>query len=824
MSAGQTISMDAHNGWGAGDTQSIYVLENPNKLESVQWVVTGGVEFIPDGNNPRQGVLKAIGGSGVGHIIVTGVDSGLTAECYVTVANYQVTPYEFTVNPSTLSLTAGSETGTVTGLVDGAAPTRGNVSFSSNNASVATVSNAGVVTPVAQGTAIITASWDGHPDGQIRTALCTVTVAANPADGYANGIEIKSNGQKTVTFYAGQSAPITIHKLKNGVVDDSLAGDITYEITGPSYVRWTKASSDGINYYDSVDSNGYKNGITAVTPGTVQVKVTLTTPAPDYHEYTDQITVTVQNQNSDGYGQEVLTVSGPTQMYVGDTAQFTITSKVSGTQNNGFEGAYNYAKDKYSTLEGESWFSEPYYTLEYTANNNGILSRSNNEDIASATQLVNFVKGTGQYGLSTIPTQMQTETLTATGLGTVTLTFKSHYGPGGDAGEDGASVTYQVQVVNRPNVPDHINISAVQDTDSDKHNLLYTDDNKLRLYEYGNSATFYDEVTLKADVIGTNGTSDGVTQNITWTSSDPNIAVPYNRDSHIATNDSIMKSAFDPANGEYRIVTLTATSAEDPNVSASIDVKVRWAGNNHGGVNRVTFTGEHYKVKAHNESGTTGEWYHVTDANNMNPDPDQQGQGVYYTPDWPTMSDGVNGVIYSMVNTGKDFDVEPDAGYRFAGYTCTFYDSYGNTNHMPTNVGFDSTKTVFGVYAIQDHPLAYGIIELIVVPEDQTPVEPTSITVSDITAEANVYEHVKVSVQPSNAEYTLSVTSNNSNIWGTDNIVSVGDDNVNTTNTQITSSNAYQGSGTITVTATGVGGTTVSDTATVTVLRDGESA
>src|ERR1035437_5004226 len=77
------------------------------------------------------------------------------------------------VSPTTMSLTAGGATGTITAYIEPSNASNKNVTWSSSNTAVATVV-AGVVTPLIAGTATITATT---ADGG-KTATCAVTVTS----------------------------------------------------------------------------------------------------------------------------------------------------------------------------------------------------------------------------------------------------------------------------------------------------------------------------------------------------------------------------------------------------------------------------------------------------------------------------------------------------------------------------------------------------------------------------------------------------------------------------------------------------------------------
>ena len=93
-----------------------------------------------------------------------------------------------TLSQSTLELTAGGDSSTLTASVLPINATNKTITWNSSNPSVATVVN-GVVTPISAGTTNITATADG-----ITSAACSVTVnsavTATLADAFENGAEI----------------------------------------------------------------------------------------------------------------------------------------------------------------------------------------------------------------------------------------------------------------------------------------------------------------------------------------------------------------------------------------------------------------------------------------------------------------------------------------------------------------------------------------------------------------------------------------------------------------------------------------------------------
>lgn len=107
-----------------------------------------------------------------------------------------------TLDKQTMSLTVGS-TGTLTAIINPADAANKNLTWTSDNEAAATVSQTGVVTAVAEGTAkIIVKTADGE-----KTAICTVTVAA------------KTSGSSSSGSSSRPSYPITTpDKIQNGSV------------------------------------------------------------------------------------------------------------------------------------------------------------------------------------------------------------------------------------------------------------------------------------------------------------------------------------------------------------------------------------------------------------------------------------------------------------------------------------------------------------------------------------------------------------------------------------------------------------------------------
>ena len=109
--------------------------------------------------------------AGTAHITVTTVDGSKTDTCTVIVTAAKVEVTGVTLNKNSLSLTAG-QSETLTATVQPANASNRNVSWSTSNTNVATVTQNGLVTAVSAGTAEITVTTE---DGS-RTDKCTVSV------------------------------------------------------------------------------------------------------------------------------------------------------------------------------------------------------------------------------------------------------------------------------------------------------------------------------------------------------------------------------------------------------------------------------------------------------------------------------------------------------------------------------------------------------------------------------------------------------------------------------------------------------------------------
>lgn len=147
---------------GGSETLTATVLPNNATDKTVTWTTSNSAVASVDAN----GKVTAVGG---GTAKITATSGTKSAECTVTV-NVPVTGVS--LNKTTTTIYIGS-TETLVPTVTPDDATNKNVTWSSGNTTVATVSSSGVVTAKQAGTAIITVKTaDGN-----KTATCTVTIS-----------------------------------------------------------------------------------------------------------------------------------------------------------------------------------------------------------------------------------------------------------------------------------------------------------------------------------------------------------------------------------------------------------------------------------------------------------------------------------------------------------------------------------------------------------------------------------------------------------------------------------------------------------------------
>ena len=204
-----------------GNSESVEVSIYPENAsnQEVIWEVTEGADVVSVENGLVTGLKE-----GTATIKVTSSDnSEVSATCTVTVINQAVESVSLNVSETTVSV---GKTETLVATINPENASNKNVSWSSDNTSVATVEN-GVVTGVAEGTATITVTTE---DGGY-TATCTVTITP-----------FTKNSKLTCG-----SSELTSSNATFKIEDDELvtvdSGDIKYRNRG------TAQKIDEVDYY-----------------------------------------------------------------------------------------------------------------------------------------------------------------------------------------------------------------------------------------------------------------------------------------------------------------------------------------------------------------------------------------------------------------------------------------------------------------------------------------------------------------------------------------------------------------------------------------------
>lgn len=191
-----------------GGTETLTAMVEP--ANATNKAVTWSSDNISVATVDANGLVTAVA-EGSATITVTTEDGNKTATCEVTVTTATVPVTGVTLDPTSLTLNV-NQTATLTATITPNDATNQNVTWTSDNPSVATVSG-GVVTAVAPGEATITATTqDGSFD-----ATCTVTVnkpvvppqPSDPAPSQPTG-----DGSGTNSAASRQQGPV-VHNVSN---------------------------------------------------------------------------------------------------------------------------------------------------------------------------------------------------------------------------------------------------------------------------------------------------------------------------------------------------------------------------------------------------------------------------------------------------------------------------------------------------------------------------------------------------------------------------------------------------------------------------------
>ena len=197
----------------SGDSETLYATITPSNAtdQTVSW--TSSNTSVATVSSTGLVTAKTVGNA---TITATTTDGGKKATCSVTVTPIIVTGV--TLNKYSLSMYE-NDSETLIATVSPSNATNKNVSWSSNNTSVATVSSYGQVQAKAAGKATITVTTE---DGQIK-ATCAVTVAADPYGAVDLGLSVKwasfNYGASSITapggyyFYGDPTGNAVIHSF-----------------------------------------------------------------------------------------------------------------------------------------------------------------------------------------------------------------------------------------------------------------------------------------------------------------------------------------------------------------------------------------------------------------------------------------------------------------------------------------------------------------------------------------------------------------------------------------------------------------------------------
>ncbi len=323
-----------------------------------------------------QGNIRAVA-TGIAVITATAVDgSGMTGTCIIQVDSVKVESVE--LNRSTLTLTIGG-TQTLTATVSPDDAANKTVVWSSSNPLVASVSNAGVVTAVSVGTAVITVTT---VDGS-HTATCTVTV------------------QGEVTTIVLDRTSLTI------AVSETATIGATTTPTENATVTWRSSDSRIV----SVDSEGNVKG---VSPGTATITVshgdisaTCTVIVYEGSEAVDKGTVDNGDGTQTSTIEEIIeagdnTIVKTTQTTTGsdgDIVSTEVTMEMT-TEGSGTVTVVNIASDPTGNSTASATTTIP--STVTTSNGRQTISVSTSDVIAAAQQISSVEATSGQSVSTTV--------------------------------------------------------------------------------------------------------------------------------------------------------------------------------------------------------------------------------------------------------------------------------------------------------------------------------------------------------------------------------------------------------------------------------------
>ena len=269
-------------------TLTATVLPDNTSDKSVEWT-SDHPEIATVDKATGEVEAKAISATKATITATSKLDPTVKGSCEITVSPIAVT--SVTVSPKAMPLAVGGATGTITATVEPDNATDKSLTWSVQSGADFIQLNEGVVTPVAEGTAVVRAASVSNPD---KYDECTVTVSTTTVHVTSVSVDPTS---KTVKI--GESFTITPTVLP----EEATNKNVTWESSDSS-----KASVE--------------NGVVTANAVTGNTPVTITATSVDNPEKSATCTVTVEPIVA-----ESVTVSPATKaMVIGDTT--TLTAEV----------------------------------------------------------------------------------------------------------------------------------------------------------------------------------------------------------------------------------------------------------------------------------------------------------------------------------------------------------------------------------------------------------------------------------------------------------------------------------------------------------------
>ena len=247
--------------------------------------------------------------AGTTTITVTTADQGKIATSVITVTNPTVTVTGVSVTPPTASVTTGVPIQLTATVIPGTA-TNKNVTWSSSNTAVATVSSTGLVIAVTAGTATITVTTADQGKTAISVITVTNAIVNAPVISYTGATNICA-GQ---SIQLVSSASMGNQWYKNGVV-----------ITGAT-ANTLQVSTSGIYTVVAI-----ANGITSAVSAGVTIAILPVPAAPVISESPDSILISSAVSNNQWYSDTAIITGQTLQQYKPDaTGLYAVTTTQNG--------------------------------------------------------------------------------------------------------------------------------------------------------------------------------------------------------------------------------------------------------------------------------------------------------------------------------------------------------------------------------------------------------------------------------------------------------------------------------------------------------------